>query len=113
MRNTLCACFAFSSSEPPPRPPVISLDGRQLSGDIDNNNVTVTEGHAYDMSCHVFGGFPEVENLTLQCAGIPVTEGYFTFSLDMNLSNCSCVADHISGCYHLTTELRLLVVGKS
>ena len=95
-------------SEPPPQYPVLSINGNIFSG--ANNKFTVVEGRSYNLTCHVNGGFPASTNVSIKCASLPVFHNSFVFTRNMMSDKCTCIGDHISGCYDKTTSFTLQVL---
>ena len=95
--------------EPPQNLPVFSINGASFSGANLSNQVTLEVGHPYDVTCLVVGGSPDVTDTFIQCAGVKVTSGQITPTLDMDLDNCSCHGNHSSGCYVLESKVFLRV----
>ena len=91
---------------------MLIINGENFTDNVTHNNVTVVDGDVTPISCHVYGGYPAAENISIECAGIPANNGKFIFRSFMNVDNCTCKADHTSGCYELITRVVLDVAGK-
>ena len=113
MRQYVFKLYIFPNHyppEPPHTPPILSLEGERFTDTARDNNITVVEGHVQNIGCQVNGGFPEAENITVVCAELPVENDTFIFTRDHEFSNCTCNADHESGCYDLETEVFVYVL---
>ncbi|KAI8779643.1 hypothetical protein BgiBS90_018837 [Biomphalaria glabrata] len=82
---------------PPETPPKI-----QIFSTLDG----IQENKVYFMECKANGGIPPISNITLSCGNNShLTEtGYIltspvTFTRNMTNQNCTCTAQHITGCY--------------
>ena len=73
----------------------------------------VEDGTIANISCEVFGGYPEITNVTLECAGEPIEDGSLLITRNLTGENCTCSANHTTGCYlNSTTSAYLIVICK-
>ncbi|KAK0069087.1 hypothetical protein Bpfe_001269, partial [Biomphalaria pfeifferi] len=85
-----------------------------------NNANEIQENTSYIVECTAPGGIPLVSNLTLSCGNINgstqignIFTSPVTFTRNMTGQNCTCTAQHITGCYEKnTTTLQLNVLCK-
>ncbi|KAK0069173.1 hypothetical protein Bpfe_001355, partial [Biomphalaria pfeifferi] len=87
-------------------PPILSPIIQIQSTDHD----TVIENKVYNLECSAYGGKPNVFNFTLSCGNIELTQhgnilkSAVTFTRNMTGQNCTCTAQHITGCYENNTS---------
>ena len=70
----------------------------------------VEDGTIANITCEVFGGFPNTTKLTLECAGEPIVNGSLFITRDLMDQDCICTGDHITGCYDKETKAQLIVI---
>ncbi|KAI8779655.1 hypothetical protein BgiBS90_018849 [Biomphalaria glabrata] len=81
----------------------------------------IQENKYYTFQCEAHGGIPSVSNVTVSCGNIKdVTQSGniftspVTFTRNMAGQNCTCTAEHITGCYENNTSiLKLNILYKS
>ncbi|KAI8779649.1 deleted in malignant brain tumors 1 protein, partial [Biomphalaria glabrata] len=100
---------------PPLTPPVI-----QIASTSTYTEEGIQENKVYTVQCKTFGGVPLVNNITVSCGNIESTQSgnIFTspilFTRFMTGQNCTCTAQHITGCYeNNTSTLQLNILYKS
>ncbi|RUS72750.1 hypothetical protein EGW08_019485 [Elysia chlorotica] len=108
--------------EPPPGPPQITVKGQPYQGLDTSNTITLVEGDTEDVTCRVEGGYPAAHTTRLQCGQIVQTGDGNTATVsftrtgqpltrEMNGDECTCTAQHASGCYaNKETKLKLNVL---
>ncbi|XP_035829199.1 uncharacterized protein LOC118478894 [Aplysia californica] len=101
---------AIISPEPPKTAPTLVINGKTFTDVSAGNTVVLEAGTEHSVACHVDGRFPEISasDISLQCGGRDVTDGKIVpslLSVCFNETSCSCRAEHLSGCYDLTTEV--------
>ncbi|KAK6963955.1 vascular cell adhesion protein 1 [Biomphalaria glabrata] len=69
------------------------------------------ENKVYTVECTAFGGIPSVSNITVSCGNIKeltqsgnILTSPVTFTRTMTGQNCTCTAQHITGCYENNTS---------
>ncbi|KAK0069163.1 hypothetical protein Bpfe_001345, partial [Biomphalaria pfeifferi] len=87
-------------------PPILSPIIQIQSTDHD----TVIENKVYNLECSAYGGKPNAFNFTISCGNIDLTQygnilkSAVTFTRNMTGQNCTCTAQHITGCYENNTS---------
>ncbi|KAH9488376.1 hypothetical protein Btru_063318, partial [Bulinus truncatus] len=97
---------------PPKQAPLIKI----LSNTVEMG-ATVTENQTYVIECTAPGGIPEVSNVTVSCGNISQLsqsgnklKSFVTFTRNMTGIKCTCIAEHITGCYeNKTAQLKMNV----
>ncbi|GFO36319.1 hypothetical protein PoB_006282400 [Plakobranchus ocellatus] len=94
--------------KPPPQPPIIEISGQTFQGTSSINIATLSQNFTGSLTCRVEGGFPEPRIASLSCGdNIGYSEantGTVRFqntevTRAMDQVDCSCLAEHLSGCY--------------
>ncbi|BFZ25391.1 hypothetical protein BsWGS_28430 [Bradybaena similaris] len=96
---------------PPRQPPRLKTQYDQPQE--GSREAYVTDRSAVALTCLVEGGYPPVNNVVIVCGGNTTTTSGPMAMASVRIPDgaqalvCSCSASHITGCYHLRTEIVL------
>ncbi|XP_012937757.1 uncharacterized protein LOC101859704 [Aplysia californica] len=106
------ASFQVIVRVPPPGQPAITVGGKS------GGEITVKPDSPVEVKCHVQGGFPPVDDVTLACGSSGRTTSVgdsasHVITLHEGGASvlCTCTATHSTNCYARTSEVRLTPEG--